>query len=146
MSLPVSIMGYTTAKILANTLVFLVVWLSLITANIIFVTNTVPTSVGSIPFTMVIFGMIFALFRLNLSVALVTESDKVTRAVTMVSNIAFWFFWGFFRNTAVVSIDLHGPTIVWRSPILWILAAELATIPIFLGLTLYFQSRKTDFI
>lgn len=167
MSLPISIKDYTTAKIGATLFLALGLCLALFVAYVVFATvlepslagsvsSTITTddpgiaqwarSAGSIPSTVVVFGMLVVMFCVNLGVALVTESEKPAMFVTIVFNICFWFFWSFFRTASFVLPDLASPKIVWRPEILWILAAEIAAIPLVLAATFYLQSRKTDFI
>jgi ABC-2 type transport system permease protein len=167
MSLPISIKDYTMAKIGGTLFLALGLSIVLFVAYVVFATvfepslagsvsSTIATddpgiaqwarSAGSIPSTVVTFGMLVVMFCVNLGVALVAESEKPTMFITIICNICFWFFWSFFRIASFVLPDLASPTIVWRPEILWILAAEVAAVPLILATTFYLQSRKTDFI
>ena len=146
MSLPVSINDYTTAKVLGTILPALALWLAMIAAYVIFVTVYEPTRAGSIPITLVTFGMILAILCINLGVALVTESEKPGILITILCNIVFWFFWSFASQASFVLPDVTSPKIVWRPEILWLLAGDAAVIVLSLAVTFYLQSRKTDFL
>ena len=146
MSLPVSIRNYTTAKVLGTILPALVLWLAMIAAYVTFAIVYEPARAGSIPITLVTFGMILAILCINLGVALVTESEKSGILITIFCNICFWFFWSFASQSSFVAPDLASPKIVWRPEILWLLAGDVAVIASSLALTFYLQSRKTDFL
>jgi len=146
MSLPVSIKNYTMAKVLGTIMPALVLWLSMIAAYVTFATVYEPTRAGSIPITLVTFGMILAILCINLGVALVTESEKPGILITILCNICFWFFWSFTSQASFVAPDLMSPKIVWRAEVLWLLAGDVMAIVVTLAITFYLQSRKTDFL
>ena len=146
MSLPVSIKGYTVAKVVGTMLSGLCLWLILIVVYVMAALFCEPIAAGSIPPMMVIFGALLVIFCLNLGTALVTEGDKPTLFVTIVSNLCFWFFWSFFYNVSFITPDLRSPTIVWHPEIVWMLAMEAIAVGALLSVTFYLQSRKTDFI
>ena len=58
-------------------------------------------------------------------------------------NVSYSFAWFFLLRVPGMREDLQSPVAVWSQPILSILAVELATIVLAIGLTFYFQSRKT---
>jgi hypothetical protein len=45
-----------------------------------------------------------------------------------------------------MSQNLKSPVPVWSAPVLLIIAGELTLAILCLGLTFFFQSRKTDFV
>jgi len=146
MSLPISIKGYTVAKILGTILSGLSLWLILIVAYVTAALFYEPIAAGSVPAMMVIFGALLMIFCLNLGTALVTEREKPTLFVIIFCNLCFWFFWSFFYNMSFITPDLRSPTIVWRPEIVRMLAAEIVAVGAILSVTFYLQSRKTDFI
>ena len=144
MSLPVSPMEYTTAKVLGNLSAFLVVWLAIV----IGVIGTIARAgvYGLIPVAVVTALAPFVAFCLLLAVAIVLESESWAMVTMGTCNVSYSFSWFYLLRVPGLKEDLRSPIAVWSQPILSILAVELAVIVLALCLTFYFQSRKTDFI
>lgn len=146
MSLPVSPMEYTTAKILANVLIFLVPWLTLVVGTFALISGRAWLPNGLLPLTAILVMEIFVAYSLLLAVSLITESLAWTISVVVASNLFFNFFLFFTSQLPSISESMEGPVAVW-SPTVWgILGAEVVLLLLFLGATFYFQGRKTDFL
>jgi ABC-2 type transport system permease protein len=78
MSLPISPREYTTAKILANVVIFMIPWLTLVIGTIAVIAGRSAVPDGLIPFSTVILTEIFAAYMIVLSVAIVSESTAWT--------------------------------------------------------------------
>ena len=146
MSLPISYTEYTTSKILANLLIFLIPWLILALGSIVVVAsrNTIPN--GMIPFVILVVTEIFVSYCVILSVAIVTESEGWTIATIVTSQLYFNYFLFQVSNHPGISSVKEGPVAIWGSIVWWILGIELVIVLIALSLTYYLQSRKKDFI
>jgi ABC-type transport system involved in multi-copper enzyme maturation permease subunit len=146
MSLPISPADYTTAKIVANLLIFLVPWtaLALGTVTVIFGRPDVPD--GLLPYTVLTLTEIFAAYCLVLSAALITESIGWTIGVMAVCNFGFQGFIYKVSRLPEIADTMKGASVVWSGTALGILAAELGTVVVVLVLTFWLQSRKTDFL
>jgi hypothetical protein len=141
MSLPISPTEYTMAKILANILAFLVLWLAIVVLMLGPFARS-GTYGGLLPGLVVAALAPFAAFSLILGVAIVVESEAWSIGTTIACNISYSFWWlipGFFDG-------LKSPVAVWSRPILFTIGPEVAIIVLSFVLTFYFQSRKTDFI
>ncbi len=145
MSLPISPMEYTTAKVLGNLSAFLVVWLA-IAIGVVGTIARAGVYGGLIPVALVAALAPFVAFCLLLAVAIVLESETWALVTMGVCNVSYSFSWFYLLRVPGVREDLQSPVAIWSQPILSILAVELATIVLALGLTFYFQSRKSDFI
>jgi ABC-2 type transport system permease protein len=144
MSLPISIKEYTAAKIIASTAIFSGGWL-LLTASAIGVNlldDAIPNAY--IPLTVIVLVQAFVLFCLFMAVTLVAESGGWTMAVGIVGNIVFWLSFGLIGVMPNMGV-IEDPTAAWASAS-WMLYAQVTAIPLIIGLTFYFQSRKTDFL
>jgi hypothetical protein len=143
-SLPISIKEYTAAKMIASTAIFLAGWL-LLTAGAIGL-NLVDDAISNayIPLTLIVLVQAFVLFCLFMAVTLVSESSGWTMAVGVVGNVVFWLSFGFIGVTPNTGV-IQDPVAAW-SQVSWMLYAQLVAIPVILGLTVFFQSRKTDFL
>ena len=64
----------------------------------------------------------------------------------MVAFVPLWFGWFVLMRVPGLSKNLKSPIAVWSEPVVWIIAGELALSALCLGLTFYFQSRKTSFV
>lgn len=146
MSLPVSPKEYTNAKIFANLLIFLFPWLALLVGSFAVIAGSAALPDGLIPFTAIVLLEIFASSVLILSVALVSESQNWTIGAIVFGNLFFQGFLYFVSHLPDIAQTMNGPRIVWSSAAVTLLAAEIATIALLVGLTFWLQSRKTDFL
>lgn len=146
MSLPVSAAEYTTAKIVANMVIFLVPWtvLTLGTMAIIWLTPDIPD--GLIPFVVLLFTEILVGYCLLLAVALVSESTGWTITALVVGNLSFQFFMYAVSHIDGIASGMKGALAVWSQPAVLLLAGQALSIALMLILTFYLQGRKTDFL
>ncbi len=146
MSLPISPMEYTTAKIVSNVLIFLIPWLALLIGSFAVIAGRPEVPDGLIPFTAVILTEIFMSSVLLLAVALVTESQGWAIGAIVFGNLLLQAVMYYVSHIPSVAAAMKGPRIVWDQPVVTLLLAEVAVILLLLGLTFWLQSRKTDFI
>ncbi len=144
MSLPVSPMEYTLAKILANLSGFLVVWLA-VTGAVVGTFAGTPFA-GLIRLSLVVALLPFVAFSVMLGVAIVVDSEFWAIVTMSVFNISYTFVWYFLIRIPGIRENLQSAVPVWSEPILWLLAIEIAAIVLALGLTIYLQSKKRSFI
>jgi ABC-2 type transport system permease protein len=146
MSLPISYMEFTTAKILANLLMFLIPWAAiLITAVSLFAIGNVG---GIIPFTVLLMTEIFTAYILLLGVSLVSESQSWSIGAMVFGNLFLQAFLYGVSQVRTIGLDYTAKvhTAIWSPTAVTILVVEIALILLMLGLTFFFQARKTDFI
>ena len=146
MSLPISAKEYTTAKVLANLLIFLVPWVTLVIGCFALIAGSAALPDGLIPFTAVMLTEIFASTCLILAVALVSESQGWTIGAVVLGNLAFNGILYYVSHIPSIAGTMKGPDIVWTQATVTLLLAEIAAVLLLLGLTFWLQSRKTDFI
>lgn len=145
MSLPISPMQYTWAKVVSSFGMFLVPWLALIAAALsLIVTIGIPR--GFIPIVVMLAGLTLFGFTLIAGVAIVGESEGWFIAATIVVNSSYGIGWYLISRVPAIQHDMGGPVAVWRPGVLTLLAGELAGVVVILGLTFFLQSRKRDFI
>jgi ABC-2 type transport system permease protein len=145
MSLPVSPMQYTTAKVLANLAAFSALWLLIATGMIGTVAGT-RVAGGIIPLMVLAAFAPFVTFALVVAVAIVTESQPGSVAAHTASNIGNGVAWYFVERSPGFWQDVRSPVAIWSPTMISVLAIEIAVIVAALGLTFYLQSKKTDFI
>jgi ABC-2 type transport system permease protein len=144
MSLPISPMEYTAAKVVGNLSAFLVLWAA-IAIGVLGTLARTGIFGGLIPFGMVVALAPFVAFCLLLSVAIVVESEMWAMLTMGVTNVSY-SFWFLLMKIPGLPEQLKSPVAIWSRPILWILAGQLTVIVASLVLTFYFQSRKRDFV
>jgi ABC-2 type transport system permease protein len=146
MSLPISPRQYTTAKILANVLIFLVPWATLLLGSFAVIASRSTVADGLIPFTAVILGEIFASYTLLLAIAVISESQGWTIGGIVFGNLFFqgFLYWTGHMPVLVAANDSN--SIEWGGPVAALLLGELAVIVLSIGTTFYLQARKKDFL
>lgn len=144
MSLPISPMEYTVAKILANLSGFLMVWI-IVTGAVLGTFAGTPLA-GVIPLALVVAFLPFVAFSVLLGVAIVVESEFWAIVTMSVFNISYTFTWYFLIRIPGIRENLGGPVPVWNEPIRWLLASEITVIVLAFALTIYLQSKKRNFI
>ena len=147
MSLPVSPAGYGAAKLVSTVSMFLIPWLALLGAALYMILGRHSLPNGAIPAGLIIMNFPLIGFCLITGTALVAESEGWGTAAMAVVNSSYWLVW-YLLVSHVPSLHetWSGPVAVWTPAVFKILGVEFAIIVLTLGVTLYLQSRKRDFI
>ena len=144
LSLPVSPMQYTTAKVAASLIAFLITWVGL-TGTIIWSTIAFdPPPDGSLPSAVAMLLFFLANFCFLLSVGLVTTSEFWAIAGILGTNTAVPVFMT--TVLPVIAVGNDGPVAVWSPAIMTTLAIEVAVIVLSLSIALYVQARRKDHV
>lgn len=146
MTLPVSPIDYTIAKLLANVLIFGTAWLILLIATIAVIASRGALPDGLIPFATAILMQLLAGYCLLLAVAIVSESMGWTIGAIIIGNLALQGVMYALGNTPAIEQANRTDVLVWSQPITGLLLAYLIAIVVMLALTFHLQSRKTDFL
>jgi len=146
MSLPVSTMQYTTAKLVSTVGMFLAPWLALVIAALVLIEIRGMLPHGAIPITLILLMLPLVGFCFIAGAALVGESEGWSTAATLVCNSSYGLVWYFITQIPALTVTWKSPVAVWSPTALAIFGGELASIPLILGLTFYLQSRKREFV
>jgi ABC-2 type transport system permease protein len=146
MSLPVSSIQYTTAKLVSTVGMFLVPWATLLIAAVVLIETRGIVPPGAIPILLILAGMPFVGLCLMIGAALVGESEGWGIAANVACNSSYGLSWYFMGRMPGLMADVKSPVPVWNAMVLKFLGAELGLIVLILGLTYYIQSRKRDFV
>ncbi|WP_395373295.1 hypothetical protein [Marinicella sp. W31] len=146
MSLPVTFMQYTQAKIIANLGAFFTVWLILVLGTLTVIYSAAEIPNGLVVYSMILLLELFAVFALVMSVGLVTESNAITIVVVTVTNIALSMFMFWMSSIDAIGLHMNAAEPVWNTTAMSIVGLEVLFILLCLGATFYFQSRKRDFV
>lgn len=147
MSLPVSSVQYGVAKLASTVGIFLVTWLALLAAGvwIIKVRHALPD--GAIPMGLILAGLPLIGFCLISGTALIGETEGWYTLSIAVVNSSYWFVWYMLMaRFPELNRNWLSATAVWSPNVLMILGGELAAVALTLGVTLFIQSRKRDFV
>ncbi len=145
-SLPISPKDYMTAKMLANMVIFLIPWLTLLIATLAVILGREALPDGLLPYTVIILTELLASYCFVLATALVSESQGWTIGATMVGNLFFQAFLYYVSQQPDIKATMGRDTITWSQPAILLLLGEVLAIVLLLGGTFLFQARKTDFI
>jgi ABC-2 type transport system permease protein len=146
MSLPVSAIEYTIAKMMSTIGIFLVFWLTLVgvAATMILTRKEIPD--GLIPLMLVLSSLILLGFVLICSVGMVQENEGWVTATVIFVNVSYGLGWYLLIRIPEIGRDAFHPKIVWNPILVTTLGVEFTLIALLLGLTLLLQARKRDFI
>lgn len=145
-SLPISLKDYTIAKIVANMVIFLIPWLTLLIAVLAVILGREALPDGLLPYTIIILTELLASYCFVLATALVSESVGWTIGATLFGNLFFQAFLAYVSRLPGIKATMLGDTITWNQPAILLLLGEVLAIMLLLGGTFLFQARKTDFI
>lgn len=147
MSLPISSTQYGVAKLVSSVGMFLALWLILLGAGLYMVLARHVLPVGTIPTGLILMNFPLIGFCLITGAALVGESEGGATVVLAIINSSYWLAWYMLvRHVPSLTQTWRGPIAVWSPVVFKILWVEFAIVVLILGLTLYLQSRKHNFI
>lgn len=146
LSLPVSLLEYSLAKIAVVLTAFLIPWGAML-AFLTICTLIVPgAKAGAVPVLATLFLFLLATFAVQVVTAVITESVGWTVCVLVLCNVLFNLFAKAVLGHPTVLAARELDTISWPPVLLQSLAGEVLVIAVALGAALYFQSRKRDLI
>ena len=146
MSLPITFVQYTHAKIVANLSVFLSFWLIIVSGLmvVIFTQTSIPNGLA-VYATLLMLEML-AVFTLLLFVGLISESHAWTIVVMSITNIGLSLFMFWLSSLPGIQNHMEASSPVWNFTAMTIMAVEFGFIVLCLVMTYFLQSRKKDFI
>jgi ABC-2 type transport system permease protein len=146
MSLPVSLLDYSIAKISVVLVAFLIPWLGML-ASLTVLNFVVPgAKPGVLAFLAPMFIFMLAGFCLQLVTAIVTESVGWTIVVVVLGNLLLNLFLKSLWEHPVISALHKSEVLLWPPVVLEIMAVEAIVILVALGLAFLFQIRRRDLI
>ncbi len=146
MSLPVTSIQYTTAKLVSTVGMFLIPWLTLVATAVLLIEVRGVLPRGTIPIVVILAMLPMVGLAIITGAALVGESEGWGIAANMFCSSTYGLTWYFFTRVPGLMHDIKAPVAVWNSSVLTVLSCELGSALLMLALTYYFQSRKRDFI
>jgi hypothetical protein len=146
LSLPVSLLDYSVAKIAVVLTTFLIPWLTMLACSIVCTAVLPWGKTGAVPVLVVIFLELLAAFTVQLVTAVISESVGWTVCVLVACNVFLNLFLATLFQEPEVSeqmksnVPTFGPLLI---RIVWI---EVAIIVVALAAALALQTRKRDLV
>jgi ABC-2 type transport system permease protein len=146
MSLPISGVQYARAKLVSSLGMFLIPWLAMVAAALLFIEVRGMFPKGIIPMTMILLLMPFIGFAILTATALIAESEGWTMLANIVVQSSYGLTWFFVSRIEGLAAHAKDAQPVWNSTALDAVGIEVAIVVALLGLALVVQSRKRDFV
>ena len=146
MSLPISPMEYTTAKIGANLLIFMLPWLTLTSGTLLLLGTEGARSGALIPFSLIILTELLAAYLLVLTVAVVSESQGWTIFVLVLTNLFFQGFLYWVSHMPSIAEGMKGRGAVWNQTAVTLLSVEVGVSILLIAMAFVLQARKRNFL
>lgn len=144
MSLPISPLDYTVAKMVGNALTFLVpvslLWLG--TAVVVFQT-AVPD--GFIVFATLVYGHVVVAYAISLAVAMSVRTEGWNIFVMIASQVLLNPFLMWLGQIPAIAEPARGEVVTWSPEALTILTAQALCTALAFGLTTWWHGRKPAF-
>ncbi|MGH9655819.1 MAG: hypothetical protein ACRD4Q_12000 [Candidatus Acidiferrales bacterium] len=145
-SLPVSAVQYTIAKIASVWGLFLLPWFTLLIMAAVLIETSRVVPRGAIPMLLMFALLPLIGFCIISSTALVAESEGWLIAASVVINSSYWLGFYLLSHIPALTANWNSPVAVWNQTAVFTLSAELGSIALIFGITLFLQSRKRTFI
>jgi ABC-type multidrug transport system permease subunit len=145
LSLPVSPLEYTLAKVSAASIAFGVPWLLLTAATVALIMAT-PIPDGLLPFWLATLGYLLFYFCALLALTLVKDESSWHTAGITIGNISVNILIPVLLNLPSITMHIEGPRAVWATDVLILIAAEIALGPVVLALAVRHHARRGDFV
>lgn len=144
MSLPVSPLDFTVAKLAGNLLTFLVPY-AVIGLGTLAVILTTPLPDGLVVLALLLFGHILLAYCASLAVAMQVESEGWNTFVMIASNLLINPFLMLIGQIDSIRVAARGEVIAWSTEAVLILSAQLLLSVSLLAFTTWWNGRKPAF-
>ena len=145
LSLPISTMQYTVAKVISSLIAFLAPW-ALLSAGCLFLFDFTPIPNGMIPVSVALLVFMVLYFCVLLAVALLTDSGLWTGVVIVGGNVGINIVIQVLLRLPSFTANGKGETAVWTADIVTFIALQLVLSAVAIGIALFIQSRKKNFV
>jgi hypothetical protein len=146
LSMPVSLLDYSVAKIAVVLTTFLIPWSTMFACSIVLTAVLPWCHVGAIPMLIVVFLELLAAFTVQLVTAVISESMGWTVCVMVVCNVFLNVFLMKLFQTPEIEAMSKSDSLIFSPLILQIIYIELGIIVAALAIALVLQTRKRDLL
>ncbi len=143
LSLPISPMQYTVAKVVGGLVAYMIPW-SILTVAIVGLTHVFdPSSVGALPYLVALMGLLLTNFCVLTAIGVISGSELWSVVGIIATNTSVPIFMTVMIPRLSPAID--GAVAVWSGPVALALLSEVVVAGLAIGSAFYIQSRRTDF-
>ena len=146
LSLPVSLLDYSLAKIAVVLTAFLIPWSTMFACSIVLTAALPWGHVGAIPMLVVVFLELLAAYTVQLVTAVISESVGWTVCVMVACNVFLNVFLMKLLQAPEVQEMSKSDVLTFSPLITQIMCIELGLIVAALAMALAFQTRKRDLV
>jgi hypothetical protein len=146
LSLPVSLLDYSVAKIAVVLTTFLIPWFTMLASLIVLTAVISPGKAGTVPVLVVVFLELLAAFTLQLVTAIVSESVGCTICVLVACNVFLNLFLMSLFQTPEVSEQMKSNVLTLGPLLSQVMLIEVAVILVALAAAMALQTRKRDLV
>ena len=146
LSLPVSLLDYSVAKIAVVLTTFLIPWFTMLACSIVLTAVLPWGETGAVPVLVVIFLELLAAFTVQLVTAVISESVGWTVCVMVACNVFLNLFLVNLFQTPQID-ELMKSSELTLTPLLGqVMGIEVAVVVVALAVALALQTRKRDLV
>ncbi len=146
LSLPISPLGYSRAKMAGILLSFLTLWSALTIGAATLVLVSPGIADGLLPYVLLLSTYLLVNFSLVMCCAFLSTSEIAISAAIILTNMGVTVFMMLVVRAPAIAQHMLAEAPVWNSTFFLILGGEAAAIAIALSLPLIAISRRRDFI
>lgn len=146
LSLPVSLLDYSVAKIAVVLTTYLIPWCAMLTLVTVLSLVIPGAKAGSVAVVPTIFCFMLAGFTVQLVTAVVTESIGWTIVVVTAGNVLLNLFMKVLFENPVISAAVKSDVLTWPVVVQQILLIEMLVVVVALTVALLVQARKRDLV
>jgi len=146
LSLPLSISDYVHAKMLGLAACFFIVWAVSSAAALLLVFGKESIPDGIAPYVVLLCAFMLANYAVVLCGALHAQSEALTSAVIIITNMAVSIFMFTVGPLPGINEHMWAPAPVWNSTFWTVLACELAVLVVAYTLPFIFAAHRRDFL
>jgi ABC-type transport system involved in multi-copper enzyme maturation permease subunit len=145
LSLPISTTQYTLAKTVSSLIAFVAPW-AVLSLGCLVLFDLTPIPNGMIPVSVALMVFMVLYFCVLLAVALLTDSGLWTGSVIVGGNVGVNILIQILLRLPSFVANGRGETAVWTADIVFLIALQLVLSAVVIGIALFIQSRKKDFV
>jgi ABC-type transport system involved in multi-copper enzyme maturation permease subunit len=146
LSLPISPMQYSIAKVAASVIAFSIPWIAVLATIVGIAVAFEPPPEGHIPFLVALMVFMFANFAFLLMLLLITRSEYWAVAGILGTNFGVAAYMNIVPRLLGVSEAVELADAVWSPAILATIGIELAVVVLSLAIAFYVQAKRRDHV
>jgi hypothetical protein len=146
LSLPISPMQYSIAKVTASVIAFSIPWVAVLVTTVGIAVAFEPRPDGHIPFLVALMVFMFANFAFLLMLLLITRSEYWAIAGILGTNFGVAAYMNIVPRVLGLSETTELADAVWSPAILTTIGIEIAVVLLSLAIAFYVQAKRTDHV